>query len=36
VITPAPGTRTLDVRVDPDVRLRGSQRNATLRQFKEA
>jgi len=27
--------RVLDVRVDPEVRLMGSQRNAALRQFKE-
>ena len=30
---PASGPVVLDVRVDPQVRLKGSQRNAALRQF---
>lgn len=33
--TPAEGPVVLDVRVDPDVRLQGSQRNAALRQFND-
>jgi acetolactate synthase-1/2/3 large subunit len=32
---PVDGPLVLDVRVDPDVRLGGSQRNAALRQFTE-
>jgi acetolactate synthase-1/2/3 large subunit len=32
---PITGPLVLDVRVDPDVRLGGSQRNAALRQFKQ-
>ncbi|MCC6524248.1 MAG: thiamine pyrophosphate-binding protein [Polyangiaceae bacterium] len=32
---PAQGPVVLDVRIDPDVRLTGSQRNAALRQFQE-
>jgi thiamine pyrophosphate-dependent acetolactate synthase large subunit-like protein len=30
------GPLVLDVRIDPELRLGGSQRNATLRQFKES
>jgi acetolactate synthase-1/2/3 large subunit len=33
--SPHDGPRVLDVRIDPDVRLAGSQRNATLRQFQQ-
>lgn len=36
VRAPRHGPLVLDVRVDPDARLGGSQRNAALRQFKEA
>jgi acetolactate synthase I/II/III large subunit len=32
---PLNGPMVLDVRIDPDVRIAGSQRNATLRQFQE-
>jgi acetolactate synthase-1/2/3 large subunit len=34
--TPVDGPTVIDVRVDPEVRLLGSQRNAALRQFSEA
>jgi acetolactate synthase-1/2/3 large subunit len=36
LLDPPQGPVLLDVRVDPDIRLGGSQRNAALRQFKEA
>ena len=35
ILAPVTGPLVLDVRVDPDYRLGGSQRNAALRQFKE-